>query len=165
MAAADQQNITSLSVISCDGENKLAHYVLFKTPTPLVPASVDRTEFMAALGAEFDKPEFAETLKSGKIAETAEQGFNKTFGTNMDMQPVMSPMGRDERCAYIGGHVVYQQGDKSERVAVALCMTVLKKKVVAIDIFEKYVDAGTIAKLLPQVRAIADQLIAQNEAK
>lgn len=165
LAAADPQNVTSLSVLSCEGEPKLNHYVLFKTPTQALPVSMERAVFISAMGAAFDKPEFADVLKSGKIAETAKDGFNKTFGTTIDMQPVINPMGRDGSCAYLGGVTVYSQGDKSERVAMVLCMTTLKKKIVAIDMFEKYVDAETIAKMLPQVRAIAEQLIAQNEAK
>ena len=51
----------------------------------------------------------------------------------------------------------------SARVAFAACLTVVKKKLFTLIVYERFVDAGTIAKLVPQAKALGQSLIAQNE--
>jgi len=164
ISAADKQNVTLLTALSCEGTNHFEHYILFKTPAANLLASMERSQMLASLGAEFEKPELVATLNSGKVDETVKKGLSET-GIDVNVQSSFAPMGRDDTCAYLGGQSNYASsgGDVSSRIAFAACITVVKKKVVTLVVYEQFVDAGTIAKLVPQAKAIAQSLIKQNE--
>ncbi len=107
---------------------------------------------LASLGAEFEKPELIATLNSGKVDETVKKGLSES-GIDVNVQSSFAPMGRDDTCAYLGGQSNYADaGGASARVAFAACITVVKKKVLTLIVYERFVDAGTIAKLVPQAK-------------
>lgn len=161
--AADKQNVTLLTAVSCEGTNHFEHYVLFKSPAAALLTSVERPQMLAALGKEFDKPELIASLNSGKVDETVKKGLSES-GIDVNVQSSFAPMGRDDTCAYLGGQSNYEAaGGQSARVAFAACITVVKKKVLTLIVYERFVDAGTIAKLVPQAKEIAQSLIKQNE--
>lgn len=161
---ADKQNVTLLTAVSCEGTNHFEHYVLFKTPATALLASIGRPQMLASLGAEFDKPELIASLNSGKVDETVKKGLAEGAGIDVNVQSSFAPMGRDDTCAYLGGQSNYAAPDgTSARVAFVACLTVVKQKVLTLIVYERFVDAGTIAKLVPQAKAIGQSLIAQNE--
>lgn len=163
LAQADKQSLTSLTVVGCEGANRFEHYAIFKSPTAYLLSNIERPAILASLGAQFDKPELIAALNSGTVDEGVKKRFAEGIGIDVNVKSSFAPMGRDDVCAYLGGQSHYEAGGESARAAFVACLTTVKKRVISINVYERFVDVGTIAKLVPQAKAIAQALIRQNE--
>lgn len=159
VAAADNVNVTDLTLVRCgaDAQAALEDYSIIKTPTRSLLATVSRDELLAALSAEFDKPEFKEFLSKQVMPSTEKQ--YRDLGAEITMSGSPRPLGRDDVCAYMGGEIT--PADKSGKTYPTLmggCITAVGGKVISVF---RYVVPGKgkdVGALLREARALALQV-------
>ena len=163
-SAADDVNVTDLTLYHCDANGITdASQLLIKTPKNLLLTDVGRREALDGLGAAFDKPEFASALASGSIDSEASKSMAKVFGDNLTVKSQITPLGKDDICAYLGGALSGSANNESYTGAFAACMTVVKTRFLVVYVYGPYAGAQSVIALVPKAKAVARMLIDQNE--
>jgi hypothetical protein len=162
LASIDADNVTVFTAFQCDANGlRAAHPLLIKTPKTALLTRLDRAQLTEALKVEFNKADFSALLDLPKITADTNQAFNDVLKSDAKLELLVKPLGQDVVCNYLGGTVTLD-GDVS---AMAACMTVVAQRVLTIYMYSDYAGPASVAALVGQTRAVADALIARNEAQ
>jgi hypothetical protein len=164
VAAMDNENVTDLTAYRCDGQGMSVDYpLLIKTPKSVLLNEVGRKELLSQMGAEFDKPEFANILASGEIDQSSSDSVSAVLGESVAVKSEIKPIGKDETCAYLAGTVALGDKDGSSPIALTACITAVHKRVLLVYAFGPFSGPKSILALAPKAKALALTLIKQNE--
>jgi hypothetical protein len=159
VAAGDTRNVTHLTLMPCDlSAGALPGYILLKTPNESLSATYNLKAFLDSAGAAFESPEFKALVASGKINEESEASMSQALGTRVDLDGVIRPLGKDERCAYLGGTVRVRSGAADNRVSVGICMTVVAGRLLTINWFGPDKGSAGVAELLVKSKGLAGRI-------
>jgi hypothetical protein len=154
VAAADVDNITDLSLFPCGNDGSAANYYLVKTPKGMLATSMTRPQVLAAVGAEFDKPEFNEMLASGAINDKTSKAYTDMTRQVTTLTGQVKPLGRDETCAYLGGVLNFKTDKIAYSRAISGCITAVADRVVFVFRYSEG-EPGNVFKMLPDAKAFA----------
>ena len=156
-AAGDNRNVTHLALLACNiaADGSIPEYILFKTPNEVVNATLELGQFLAEAGAAFESPALAELLASGKLTEESEASISKALGSKVDLSGGVRPLGKDERCAYMGGTMQVQRAAIAYKFSVGTCMTVVAGRLMTINWYGPDKGAAGVAALLAASKRLA----------
>lgn len=157
--AADTMNDTPLALVSCrPGTRPLADYYLFKASKQVQGLELSRPVLLAGLGPAF------KMLDSKAIMDKVKSSMKDSFGDSVSLtEGSITPAGQDDVCGYLSGVLTGQANGQQTRLAVAVCLTSVNRKVVSINHYEPAEANRGQAAMLADVRAIAERMIAANE--
>jgi hypothetical protein len=156
VAAGDARNVTHLALLACAPPGgQVASYILLKTPNEAVNATLDLNRFLADAGAAFESPAFKEMLDSGKLHDESEQSMGKAMGARIDLSGDVRPLGKDERCAYLGGTMHVKSGTSDYKVSIGMCMTVVAGRLLTINWYGPDKGSAGVRELLVKARGLA----------
>lgn len=157
--AADTINDTPLALVSCrPGVGALDDYYLFKTTKTAVALELSRPVLLAGLGPAF------KTLDTKALMDKAKSALKDGFGDSISVSDgTIAPAGQDDVCGYMAGILGVEANGQKGRIAIALCVTTIKRKLVTINHYEPASAKRSQAQMLADVRSFADRMIAANE--
>jgi hypothetical protein len=156
LAAGDSRNVTHLALLACTpAQGQVSSYILLKTPNEAVSATLELDQFLADAGAAFDNPAFKAMLESGELQEESEASMGKAMGAKIDLAGDLRPLGKDERCAYIGGVMQVKSPAADYRIAIGMCMTVVGGRLLTINWYGPDRGSAGVAELLVKAKRLA----------
>lgn len=153
-AAADKDNVTNLSLFPCGDDGSAANYYLVKTPKNLIATEVTREQMLASIGAEFDNPEFAALLASGKLNQDTAKTFTEMTQLDVSLTGQIKALGRDDTCGYMGGVLTFKAGALNYSRAIGVCITAVSGRVIFVYRYGEG-EPANVLKLLPVAKAFA----------
>jgi len=157
MAAADQQNVTHLTLLACQ-DDWGKDYILVKTPSQALLVDVGREEALKALAAALDTPALKEQFSSGKLVTDAGKGMSDVLGRKVDLVGEIKPVGRDEACVYLAGTTEVKTADVSYRIAVGGCITVVGRRMLTLYVYGSDTGAAGVAALVARSRRLMETI-------
>lgn len=157
LAAGDTQNVTHAMLVPCGQEpgSGVNDYTLVKTPSNLLIVDLDRAALLAAMGPEFDKPDFAAVMATPEAMAKPGEDMSRAMGAKVELTSALKPVGHDSVCAYLGGTVAVKTAAGSYDQPVGGCLTAVGKRFVAIYRYGKDGSNAGILTLLRQAKVIA----------
>lgn len=159
IAAADSQNITHLTIPLCNNDEWMDYYIL-KTPKKVITTVVDLPEFLSAMGKAFDNPAIKKFIANEQIDQQVEKDLAQIFGGKIDFSGEIKPLGKDERCAYLGGVGEFKNVPQPYKIAIGACMTVVSKKVITVYSYGPRIDNDGVLNEIKKARALAGKISA-----
>lgn len=158
LAASDDRNVTHLTMLACPkGEiaEDFEDYVVIKTPKEALLMDMERQAFLDAISNEFKKSDFDALLLGQKGIKAAESSFKKLLGDKVELSGSLKPLGRDDVCAYLGGTVEFKAEPEAYSLSIAMCMTVVGRRIFTINLYGPDTSDAGVATLLVRVKALA----------
>jgi hypothetical protein len=156
VAAGDARNVTHLALLECAAPGgQIASYILLKTPNEAVNATLDLDRFLADAGAAFESPAFKEMLDSGKLHDESEASMGKAMGAKIDLAGAVRPLGKDERCAYLGGVMQVTSATSDYKISIGMCMTVVAGRLLTINWYGPDKGSAGVGELLVKAKRLA----------
>lgn len=167
VTASDNQNVTDLTAYKCDGGVMTAKDpLLIKTPKSVLMTDVERPELLKQMGAVFDNPAFSTAIATGSIDSDSAKSISEVLGQSVTVKTTIKPIGKDDTCAYLAGTVAIGPGagdGEPEASAVTGCITAVNKRILIVYVYGSYSGPQSIIALAPKAKALALQLIAENQ--
>lgn len=150
VAAADNRNVTHLTVLSCDAEKAWKDYFILKTPNELLAVSTNTAELQRAIGPALN-------AQSGGENEEASKSVSRTMGSPVQIKGEVRGYGQDAHCVYLGAVLDMAAPERGIAYTLAMsgCMTVVSGKVVTIYRYAPGTTDADVRKLMPSVLAFA----------
>ena len=158
VAAGDTLNVTHLTFFVCGTKEMADDYILLKTPTQVLAATVTLPELLDGLGAAFANPTFRKSLESGDFTKDSAKSVSRALGSEIGLAGQILPIGKDDRCAYMGGTIAVQGYGMAYSLSIGMCLTVVAGKVISINWYGPDKGKEGIAALLLKTRAYAERL-------
>jgi hypothetical protein len=159
LAAGDERNATHLSLSPCASEKALdMDFIVLKTPNAALWVPLERAQFLEELGAVFDSEEFKSQMASGEMLDETGKAATKMFGTRVDVAGGIRPLGKDERCGYMGGTLKVASPEGNASLAVGTCMTVVSGRMLVISWYGPDTGSRGIAELLLKSKRLAGEI-------
>lgn len=160
-AAADDQNVTHLTLYRCQEAGVRRDYILIKTPNAALPLRLPRQSFLAGVGEAFDSGPLRSDLASGEMVRQVEDRVSSVIGREVDLTGSIRPLGRDDVCAYLGGTMQVSSSTLTYSVSLGTCITVVSNRVITINWYGPDNGSAGIADLLRHSRRLAEQIQAR----
>jgi len=156
LAAADDRNVTLLTLVKCGPNASLSDYLIVKTPIEALNADVDRSTLIEMMSKEFDKPEFK--AKMGTLANDASNRLSQVGATTVKIDAAIGPRGHDDTCVYMGGSGTENVGNETFPKVMGMCMTAVASRMINLHAYKRATDAQAYQPLLPFLHNWALQL-------
>jgi len=155
LAQSDPSNVTLTTLLACKRPaaiNPWSNYILIKAPTAAIGLTLPKEPTLARLEAATRGPGASpqDDKMNAKIGDNA----TKAFGERIEVGGSYGAAGRDADCVYLAGPISVQKSGGTIEAHAATCMTVVKGKVIAINLYD-FVNKTDYAVLKAQVRKIA----------
>ncbi len=159
IAAADDRNVTHVTMMSCNPERADTDYLMIKTPRSALLTMMEREAFLDALQAEMNLPSFQTYLQGGEFRGELEGSFAE-MGFNFTINGGIRPLGRDDICVYMGGifRVEPRAPEPSYDVAGGSCLTTVGNRPIAINYYSDQATNEGVAALAGNARALAERI-------
>jgi hypothetical protein len=164
MAAADNQNVTLLSLASCAemaAGGPLSHYAYVKIPKRALTARVTLPELLAQMGA-VPESEMKSAVANDKISPNVEQGLHAVTGRDVKVRSSIVPVDRDASGYYLAGVIDVSLGDKSGTIAAVVAITAAKGHILTYNLYGPRIDAPGVHALLVDAKAETTRILAAN---
>ncbi len=161
VAAADTQNITHYSLLSCSeqrDDKPIMNYLIIKSPKQALTVRVNRKAFLDGLGQAFENPEFKKYLESGEVEREVEKGFSEVANQKLRLDTSIEPYGRDDVCGYLGGIAKYTQVPETYAIAMGACLTSIADRVIFIYHFGDDLSPEGIGSLMLKSKLLAESI-------
>lgn len=159
LAAGDDRNVTHLTLLPCVEKKGIDRdYIVLKTPKEALLVPLDRAKFLEELGAVFESQEFRSELASGNILQESGKAAGAVVGTPIDLTGDIRPLGKDERCGYMGGTLKVASAVANYTLAVGMCMTVVAGRLLTINWYGPDTGSRGVAELLQKSRRLAGEI-------
>ena len=158
LAAADNHNITLLTLMDCRKSAKKDRYLIVKTPISAVNGSFDRSELITGVSEPKISEGLDRKLQSGEIGKEVSERLSDVRNEKVGMDVAFRTRGHDDVCAYMGGNAVYSVGSNSSNRAVAVCITVTNHKALSLNAFRITGDKDAFVSMLVWLKSWAVQL-------
>ncbi len=161
LAAVDRRNVTHATFYACaDGKNidKNADYILLKTPNEALIAKLTLNKLLTEIGSVFDNTFFIKAINSEKMDHDLEKSMKSVLHTDVNAAVNIRPLGKDDRCAYMGGTAKLEGSGLTSNVAVGLCMTVVGDRLISINYYGSDTSIKGVVNLTKKAKAYAQSL-------
>jgi hypothetical protein len=163
MAGTDAGNDTLVTAYQCaKGAITTAEYpILIKSPKAMLQTSIGRKDLLGQLGPAFENPNLS-ALIAGTSDAANSKSLSEALGADVKAKTEVAPVGRDDTCGYLGGVVSLTNADRVVAASAVACITAVQNHVVLVYLYGP-AENGTVGKLVPRAKALAQTLIARNE--
>jgi hypothetical protein len=159
LAAGDPLNVTHLTLLPCAEKSAGSHdYIVLKTPKEALLVRLELAPFLKEIGAAFDSQEFKAGIASGTYLQESGKSMSAVMGTQIDLTGDVRPLGKDDRCAYIGGTLKVAAKLANYTLAVGMCMTVVAGRLITINWYGPDTGSRGVAELLMKSKRLAAEM-------
>ncbi|HEY1607518.1 MAG TPA: hypothetical protein VGF77_18170 [Allosphingosinicella sp.] len=160
LAAADDVNVTDLTLFRCAGQSGASDddYILVKTPKTVLVTNAPRRELLDSVGEAFNKPDAAATIFSQKTYDESGKGVGQVLGRDVNLTGDMHPVGKDNMCAYLGGTLKMKVASTFHEISVGACITSVGNRVLTVYIYGPDKSSAGIAALLRRSKQFAQAI-------
>lgn len=154
LAATDNINLTHVTLMKC-GENDLLNYFILKTPRAAILKDFQLEPFLNEIGVQFQSTAIKDFMSDGSLDKEVKKGFQTVLGSDLDLTTDIKPLGRDERCAYVGGTAEFTNVPDPYKISMGRCITIISNRIISIYSYGSRTDVQGVVEQLKKAKELS----------
>ena len=154
LAAADNVNLTHVTLMKC-GETDLLNYYILKTPRGAILKDLQLESFLNEIGVQFQSTAIQDFMKDGSLEKEVKKGLQTVLGGDLDLTTDIKPLGRDERCAYVGGTAEFTNVPDPYKISMGGCITIISNRIISVYSYGSRIDAQGVVEQLKKAKELS----------